>query len=65
MHLRPPLPSAAVALPPQFAEPLRLASQPVVGHLDGDRTLLDVRSLAPADDERVAAAVEEVARRWT
>ncbi|MEU2350029.1 L-seryl-tRNA(Sec) selenium transferase [Modestobacter sp. NPDC049651] len=60
-----PLPSAAVSLPPEFAGPLRLGPQPVVGYLADDRTLLDVRSLAPEDDERLAAAVEEVARRWT
>ena len=60
-----PLPSAAVSLPLEFAEPLRLGAQPVVGHVDGDRTLLDLRSLAPADDERLGSAVEEVSRRWT
>jgi L-seryl-tRNA(Ser) seleniumtransferase len=60
-----PLPSAAVSLPPSFAEPLRLGRPPVVGYLAGDRTLLDLRSLLPADDEALAAAVLEVARRWT
>ncbi|MCZ2824557.1 MULTISPECIES: L-seryl-tRNA(Sec) selenium transferase [unclassified Modestobacter] len=59
------LPSAAVALDPRFAEPLRHGDPPVVGHLDGDRTLLDLRSLLPADDERLIAAVTEVARRWS
>jgi len=60
-----PLASAAVSLPPVFAEPLRQASRPVVGHLEGDRTLLDLRSVAPEDDDAVAEAVLEVARRWT
>jgi L-seryl-tRNA(Ser) seleniumtransferase len=60
-----PLPSAAVSLPPSFADALRLGSPPVVGYLDGDRTLLDVRSLPPSDDDALAAAVLEVARRWT
>jgi L-seryl-tRNA(Ser) seleniumtransferase len=60
-----PLPSAAVSLPPSFADPLRLGSPPVVGYLDGDRTLLNLRSLLPADDEALATAVLEVARRWT
>ncbi|MCZ2804703.1 L-seryl-tRNA(Sec) selenium transferase [Modestobacter sp. VKM Ac-2983] len=59
------LPSAAVALDPRFAEPLRRGEPPVVGHLDGDRTLLDLRSLLPADDERLIAAVTGVARRWS
>ncbi|GAA4733273.1 L-seryl-tRNA(Sec) selenium transferase [Modestobacter marinus] len=59
------LPSAAVAVPLAFAEPLRAASTPVVGYAAGDRTLLDLRSLAPEDDERLAAMVLEVARRWT
>jgi L-seryl-tRNA(Ser) seleniumtransferase len=60
-----PLPSAAVSLPPSFADVLRLGSPPVVGYLDGDRTLLDVRSLPPSDDDALATAVLEVARRWT
>jgi L-seryl-tRNA(Ser) seleniumtransferase len=59
------LPSVAVALDVRFADPLRSAAVPVVGHVDGDRTLLDLRSLAPADDDALTAAVLEVARRWT
>ena len=46
-----------MSVPPAFAEPLRLGAQPVVGHLDGDRTLLDLRSLAPEDDEQAAGSV--------
>ena len=60
-----PLPSAAVSLPAEFAVPLRAGTPPVVGYVAGDRTLLDVRSLPPADDETLATAVLEVARRWT
>jgi L-seryl-tRNA(Ser) seleniumtransferase len=60
-----PLPSAAVSLPAQFAEPLRLATRPVVGHVEDDRTVLDLRSVAPEDDEALGTAVLEVARRWT
>jgi len=60
-----PLPSAAVSLPAEFAVPLRAGRPPVVGYVAGDRTLLDVRSLPPADDETLATAVLEVARRWT
>jgi L-seryl-tRNA(Ser) seleniumtransferase len=60
-----PLPSAAVSLPAAFADPLRGAQRPVVGHLAGDRTLLDLRSLSPVDDEALCSAVLEVAARWT
>jgi L-seryl-tRNA(Ser) seleniumtransferase len=60
-----PLPSAAVSLPSSFADPLRLGSRPVVGYRDADRTLLNLRSLLPTDDDALAAAVLEVARRWT
>ena len=60
-----PLPSAAVSLPPSFADPLRLGSPPVVGYLDGDRTLLNLRSLPPAHDDALATAVLEAAHRWT
>jgi L-seryl-tRNA(Ser) seleniumtransferase len=60
-----PLPGAAVSLPASFAEPLRRAGQPVVGYLDGDRTLLNLRSLLPSDDDALATAVLEVGRRWT
>src|SRR4051794_2984864 len=60
-----PLPSAAVSLPEALAEPLRLGMPPVVGYVEAGRTLLDLRSLPPADDEALAAAVLEVARRWT
>src|SRR3954468_9721231 len=35
------LPSAAVALPPRLAGPLRAGRPPVVGHVSGDRLLLD------------------------
>jgi L-seryl-tRNA(Ser) seleniumtransferase len=59
------LPSAAVALDARFAAPLRQASEPVVGYVADDRTLLDLRSLPPVDDERLVRTVEEVARRWT
>jgi L-seryl-tRNA(Ser) seleniumtransferase len=60
-----PLPSAAVSLPPSFADVLRRGSPPVVGYLDGDRTLLNLRSLRSADDDALATAVLEAARRWT
>jgi L-seryl-tRNA(Ser) seleniumtransferase len=60
-----PLPSAAVSLPPSFAEALRGSSPPVVGYVEGDRTLLNLRSVPPSADDVLATAVLEVGRRWT
>jgi L-seryl-tRNA(Ser) seleniumtransferase len=60
-----PLPSAAVSLPPSFADPLRLGTTPVVGYVEGDRTVLNLRSVPPSADDALAAAVLEVGRRWT
>jgi L-seryl-tRNA(Ser) seleniumtransferase len=56
-----PLPSAAVVLPMGFAEPLRCGRRPVVGRVEDDRTLLDVRSVLPEDDDALVAAVLGVA----
>jgi L-seryl-tRNA(Ser) seleniumtransferase len=58
-----PLPSAAVAVPAGFAGPLRRVARPVVGRVEDDRTLLDLRSVLPEDDDALAAAVIDVARR--
>jgi L-seryl-tRNA(Ser) seleniumtransferase len=58
-----PLPSAAVALPASFAEPLRMGEPPVVGYLEEGRTLLNLRSLPPSSDDDLAAAVLAVAAR--
>jgi L-seryl-tRNA(Ser) seleniumtransferase len=33
--------------------------------VEGDRTLLNLRSLPPSADDELAAAVLEVAGRWT
>ncbi len=60
-----PLPGVAVSLPAVFAGPLRLGARPVVGYLEDGRTLLNLRSLLPADDGALVDAVLEVARRWT
>jgi L-seryl-tRNA(Ser) seleniumtransferase len=56
-----PLPSAAVALPASFAELLRRGTPPVVGYVEGDRTLLNLRSVPPSADDDLAAAVLAVA----
>jgi L-seryl-tRNA(Ser) seleniumtransferase len=60
-----PLPGVAVSVPDAFAEPLRLGTCLVVGYVEDGRTLLNLRSLLPADDGALADAVLEVARRWT
>jgi L-seryl-tRNA(Ser) seleniumtransferase len=54
-----------VSLDAAFAEPLRRGTPPVVAYLDDGRTLLDLRSVPPTADDALAAAVLEVARRWT
>ncbi len=51
------LPSVAVSLPAALAEPLRAGTPPVVGYLAEGRTLLDLRSLDPADDQALVGAV--------
>ncbi|MBV8789221.1 MAG: L-seryl-tRNA(Sec) selenium transferase [Mycobacterium sp.] len=51
------LPSAAVSLPESYAAALRAGSPPVVGRLEAGRCLLDLRTVAPEDDELVIAAV--------
>lgn len=51
------LPSAAVSLPESYAAALRAGSPPVVGRLESGRCLLDLRTVAPEDDELLAAAV--------
>ena len=57
-----PLPSAAVSLPSSFAERLRRGRPPVVGYVEDDRTLLNLRSVPPSADDALAAAVLECAR---
>jgi L-seryl-tRNA(Ser) seleniumtransferase len=51
------LPGWAVALPVELAEPLRLGTPCVVGRIAGDRLLLDLRCVPPADDVLVRGAV--------
>ncbi|NKQ58609.1 L-seryl-tRNA(Sec) selenium transferase [Amycolatopsis sp. K13G38] len=51
------LPSAAVSLPEASALPLRTGDPPVVGRLERGRCLLDLRTVDPADDEVLLAAV--------
>ncbi len=58
------LPSASVSLPTELAEELRAgpavrrgALPAVVGRIDAGRLLLDLRAVAPGDDEQLVAAV--------
>jgi L-seryl-tRNA(Ser) seleniumtransferase len=51
------LPSAGLSLPESYAAALRTGSPPVVGRLEAGRCLLDLRTVAPEDDERVVTAV--------
>jgi L-seryl-tRNA(Ser) seleniumtransferase len=51
------LASWALALPPRYAEPLRLGEPPVIGRVDGGRLLLDLRCVPESQDPTVAAAV--------
>jgi L-seryl-tRNA(Ser) seleniumtransferase len=51
------LPSAAVALPEQYAAALRSGDPAVLGRLEHGRCLLDLRAVAPEDDAVLAAAV--------
>jgi L-seryl-tRNA(Ser) seleniumtransferase len=51
------LPSAAVSLPEPYAASLRTGTPAVVGRLEDGRCLLDLRTVAPDDDERLVQAV--------
>ncbi|MGW0520168.1 L-seryl-tRNA(Sec) selenium transferase [Crossiella sp. NPDC003009] len=55
-----PLPSAAVSLPEHYAAALRALA--VVGRVERGRCLLDLRTVAPHQDERLRAAVLAVPR---
>ena len=56
-----PLPSAAVALPPALAEPLRLGDPSVVGHVHDGRLHLDLLTVPEDRDADLVAAVRRVA----
>ncbi len=55
------LASSAVAVPAALAEPLRRGADAVLGRVEHDRLLLDVRTVDPNDDDRLAAAVQRAA----
>jgi L-seryl-tRNA(Ser) seleniumtransferase len=57
------LDSAAVALPGDLADALRLGSTPVVGRMHDGRLLLDLLAVRPEDDELLVAAVRNQVSR--
>ncbi len=52
-----PLPGWAVALPPELARPLRTGRPPIVGRVEKDRLLIDLRCVPPEVDNVVGAAI--------
>jgi L-seryl-tRNA(Ser) seleniumtransferase len=56
-----PLPSAAVALPAELAEPLRRAEPPVVGRVADGRLLLDLLAVPAELDDELGEVVRTVA----
>ncbi len=58
------LPSIALALPKRdpnaYAQRLRAQRPPLIGRVDGDRVLLDLRTLPPERDGDVATLIEHV-----
>jgi L-seryl-tRNA(Ser) seleniumtransferase len=55
------LPSAAVTLPVPFAAALRRGRPAVLGRVERDRLLLDLRTVPPEQDEQLLAAVRAAA----
>jgi L-seryl-tRNA(Ser) seleniumtransferase len=51
------LPSWALALPAEYAAPLRLGTPPVLGRVERGRLLLDLRCVPPDLDPVVAGAI--------
>jgi len=57
------LPSAGLSLPERYAAALRAGDPPVVGRVEAGRCLLDLRTVAPDDDELLATAVRACSSR--
>lgn len=51
------LPSAGISLPESYAAALRTGAPAVVGRIEGGRCVLDLRTVAPEEDELIARAV--------
>ena len=54
-----PLPGFAVALPPGLARPLRTGRPPIIGRIEKDRLLIDLRCVPPESDGAVGEAIIE------
>jgi len=52
-----PLPGWAIALSPELARPLRTGTPPIVGRIEKDRLLIDLRCVSPESDGAVAEAI--------
>ena len=57
------LPSAALSLPAGYADRLRTTDPPVVGRVERDHCLLDLRTVSPEDDSGLLAAVAQCTQR--
>ncbi len=60
-----PLPSAGLSLPVAFAEALRAGAPPVVARVEDGATIVDLRSVPPAADADLLAALTACARSLT
>jgi L-seryl-tRNA(Ser) seleniumtransferase len=56
------LDSYGIALPAEHAAALRMAEPPVLARVHDDMTVLDLRTVDPADDDRLAAIVAAVVK---
>ncbi|MGA0230632.1 MAG: L-seryl-tRNA(Sec) selenium transferase [Ilumatobacteraceae bacterium] len=56
------IPSAGLALDVALVTALRRCAVPVIARLDEGRTVIDLRSVSPVDDEMITAAITSVLR---
>jgi len=56
------IPSAGLALDVDLVTALRRCAVPVIARLDEGRTVIDLRSVSPVDDEMITAAITSVLR---
>jgi L-seryl-tRNA(Ser) seleniumtransferase len=56
------IPSAGLALDGDLVTALRRCAVPVIARLDEGRTVIDLRSVSPVDDETITAAITSVLR---
>ena len=55
------IPSCGVALRGDYVKTLRMARRPVIARIEGGRTLLDLRTVDPLDDQYLGELLREVA----